>query len=230
MHLRALFFSLTSSVALGFSSAKSSNIIQLENRVLPHLWMCKGQHLQTRAVMLKLMTTYVALGLSSNHISWTPVRRSHFSSRLTTRNSRHELSNTTMCMDRYLIHQYAKQVMVELGIGHTERVYHQAMIVHLNRLGVIHRSEVVCPYFYMDTCVGFGKADLVVGDVVVELKAQDEINFSSVQQLRKYRDALTKCEMKKYKGLVVNFNQRFNTVDAFPLGDQSNKEEDCSSP
>jgi GxxExxY protein len=212
-------------MVLGFLSAHVS--VTSNFRVCLPLLMNKNQHLLPRVNFAKLLTTYVVFGFSSAHVAWTPVRRSHFSSRLTTRNSQHQFVNATMCMDRYTINRYAHQVMEELGSGHTERVYHQAMIVYLNKLGVMHRSEVVCPYFFMDSCVGFGKADLVVGNVVVELKAQDEINFAAVQQLRKYRDALKKCEMKQYKGLLLNFNQRFNRVDALPLSDDSNSEEVC---
>ena len=65
----------------------------------------------------------------------------------------------------------AAHVMRVLGRGHTERIYHNALITALNRAGVAHRSEVACPIYFMGECVGVGRADLVLGDLVVEIKA-----------------------------------------------------------
>ena len=115
---------------------------------------------------------------------------------------------------RFFLKGYAEQVLRSLGPGHTERVYHNAMITHLNRNNVRHRSEVTCPFYYMDECVGYGTADLVVENMVVELKAQPCVPASGVLQLRKYAEALSKCENSRYHGMLINFNSRLCQVEA----------------
>lgn len=122
-----------------------------------------------------------------------------------------------MNVNRFVLTKFADQVMKSLGNGHSEKVYHQAMITHLQRHNVPHRSEVICPYYYMDECVGFGQADLVVNNIVVEIKAKYNVPRNALQQLRKYSVALSRAECKKYEGLLVNFNQKSNMVNSMSL-------------
>ena len=108
---------------------------------------------------------------------------------------------------------HARHVMRILQPGHRESVYHKALITALNKRGIFHRSEVVCPIMFMGECVGFGKADLVLDDVVVEIKANRTCPSETSPQLKKYIESLCETERKMYKGMVINFNQQSGLVE-----------------
>ena len=105
--------------------------------------------------------------------------------------------------------------MRTLGKGHRERVYHRAMITALNKAGVAHRSEVECPIWFMGECVGVGRADLVIQDVVVEIKANKSAPTKASPQILKYISSLNKLSKKIYRGIIVNFNQITGSVDIY---------------
>jgi GxxExxY protein len=109
----------------------------------------------------------------------------------------------------------AKHVMRVMGKGHRESIYHNAMVAALNKLEVFHRSEVVCPIKFMGEVVGFGKADLVMGDTVVEIKANAKRPSEASAQLNKYIQSMTETEKRAYRGLVINFNSSTGNVDFF---------------
>lgn len=85
-----------------------------------------------------------------------------------------------------------KEVFQELGAGHTERVYHRGIISVLNHKGIFHRSEVSVPIYVRGDCVGNGRADLVVGNLAVELKALSNPPPKVSGQLAKYVKSLNK--------------------------------------
>lgn len=58
-----------------------------------------------------------------------------------------------------------------------------------------------------------GRADLVIGDVVVEIKANRLAPSESSAQLKKYIQSLSKAEKKEFRGMVLNFNQKTVQVD-----------------
>ncbi len=102
-----------------------------------------------------------------------------------------------------------------LGKGHTERVYHRAMVTSLNRELVPHRSEVLAPIYFMREVVGFGRCDLIVGKLVVEFKANTRHPSKVSPQLQKYLDSLSASERCRYSGVVLNFNQRSGRVQIY---------------
>jgi len=106
--------------------------------------------------------------------------------------------------------QHAAEVMAVLGKGHTERVYHRAMITSLNRRLVPHRSEVITPICYMGEVVGFGRCDIVIGNLAVEFKANKRCPSKASSQLCKYLESLGRS---RFRGLVLNFNQRSGAVE-----------------
>jgi GxxExxY protein len=110
------------------------------------------------------------------------------------------------------LQDHAIRVMKSLGKGHTERVYHRAMITSLNKDGIRHRSEVQAPIFFMNEIVGTGRCDLVVGDLVVEIKANTMPPSSAASQLWKYTYSLARAEQCRYSGVILNFNQKTGVV------------------
>lgn len=109
----------------------------------------------------------------------------------------------------------AAHVMRCLGVGHSESVYHRALITAMNKAGVQHRSEVSCPIWFMGECIGMGRADLVIDDVIVEIKANRLAPKRTSPQLQKYLLSLSQAERRDYKGMVVNFNQKSGSVEIF---------------
>ena len=106
-------------------------------------------------------------------------------------------------------------VMRVLGTGHKEHVYHMALITALNKQRIAHRSEVICPILFMGQVVGFGKADLVIDDLVLELKATTKAPTSASGQLQKYLESMCSSERRAFNGMVINFNQSTGDVDIF---------------
>ena len=112
-----------------------------------------------------------------------------------------------------VIQRLAEQVMITLGTGHSENIYHRALMTALNKSKIPHRSEVPCPIYFMDECIGFGRADLVLDDYVIEIKATKVTPASTSAQLRKYLTSLRNAEKKHYIGVIINFNQKKEQVD-----------------
>ena len=98
---------------------------------------------------------------------------------------------------------HARHVMRVLGPGHRERIYHNALITALNRRAIPHRSEVACPIWFMGECIGMGRADLVIEDLIVEIKANRLPPTETSAQLRKYIQSLTRSERRDFRGVDV---------------------------
>lgn len=114
-----------------------------------------------------------------------------------------------------IVRGQSNHVMRCLGKGHSENVYHRALITAMNKAGVAHRSEVSCPIWFMGECIGMGRADMVIDDVVLEIKANKLPPLETSAQLQKYLVSLSQAEKKTYTGLVVNFNQKTGRVDIY---------------
>jgi GxxExxY protein len=107
----------------------------------------------------------------------------------------------------------AKNVMRELHIGHRETVYGKALQHSFNHFGLGFRSEIHCPIYYMNTIIGYGRADFIVGDFVIEIKANKLAPDHANDQIVKYMKSLQKAEGKSYQGLIINFNQSSGKID-----------------
>ncbi len=118
-------------------------------------------------------------------------------------------------MPMEILKSSCRHIMRTLGTGHREAVYHAALITALNKARVFHRSETVCAITYLGETVGYGKADLILDDLVVELKATTRPPSESSGQLKKYVQSLTRSEQRPFRGVVINFNQRTAKVDFF---------------
>ena len=127
------------------------------------------------------------------------------------------------------LRQHATGVMHALGKGHSERVYHRAMITSLNRALIPHRSEVIAPITFLGEVVGFGRCDLIVGSHVVELKANMRCPRNTSPQLQKYLESLTATQRARFHGVVINFNQRCGAVEIHqePLKSLKTKKRAC---
>jgi hypothetical protein len=87
------------------------------------------------------------------------------------------------------------------------------MITSLNRKSVPHRSEVITPIYFLGEVVGFGRCDMIIGNLVVEFKANMHCPSKTSSQLQKYLESLTNTERRKHRGAIINFNQRSGSVE-----------------
>lgn len=114
-----------------------------------------------------------------------------------------------------LILQHANRVMEELGTGHREGIYARALVVSLNNANIGCRTEVDIPIMYEGQCVGHGRADMIVKNVIVEVKAVCRPPKECMGQIRKYVENLCRVERKPFHGIVLNFCQQSGTVSLF---------------
>lgn len=82
-----------------------------------------------------------------------------------------------------------------LGNGFLEKVYENALIIELEKLGISARNQIPIQVFYDNTIIGDFFADLIVQNcVIVEIKAVKALASEHEAQLRNYLKA-TKFEI-----------------------------------
>ena len=91
-----------------------------------------------------------------------------------------------------------------LGSGHTESVYHRALETEFRLQGINYNSEVATPIYYKENYIGYGRADIVLPDVLVlELKATaTSLRGPDKEKLKSYMTSL-----KIDDGIIINFPQ-----------------------
>ena len=80
----------------------------------------------------------------------------------------------------------AESVFSVLGPGHSESVYHRSMEVALRCAGIQYETERVLPITYRGHVVGNFRCDLIVDDVIVELKAVSRLGYREDLQAENY--------------------------------------------
>ena len=103
-----------------------------------------------------------------------------------------------------LIIQAFYKVYNELGYGFLEKVYENAHIIELKKIGLLIEQQVKIKVFYDETQVGFYLADLLVeSSVIVEIKAAESLGYEHECQLINYLKA-SNVEV----GLLLNFGKK----------------------
>jgi GxxExxY protein len=88
-----------------------------------------------------------------------------------------------------------------LGVGFLEKVYENALLVELKKLGLIASAQCPISVFYDEVIVGEYFADIVVeGSLILEIKAVSSLTPAHEAQLVNYLKA-TGLEV----GLLLNF-------------------------
>jgi GxxExxY protein len=88
-----------------------------------------------------------------------------------------------------------------LGYGFLEKVYENAMLIELRKMGLNAEKQVAIKVYYEGELVGEYKADIIVVEkVIVELKAAESLCEQDDAQLLNYLKA-TEIEV----GLLLNF-------------------------
>ncbi len=103
-----------------------------------------------------------------------------------------------------ILYAFYKKVYRQLGYGFLEKVYENAMMLELHRMGLKAEQQVPIDVYYYDDVVGVYYADLAVEDaVLVELKAAKAIELAHEAQLLNYLRA-TPYEV----GILLNFGPK----------------------
>ena len=97
----------------------------------------------------------------------------------------------------------AHNVHNELGYGFLEKVYHNAMVLELRKMGLAVASGKPISIYYDWRIVGEYFADIIVADkVILEIKAVQAVNSAHEAQLVNYLKA-TNIDV----GLLLNFGE-----------------------
>ena len=111
-----------------------------------------------------------------------------------------------------------KRVFQSLGLGHTERVYHKALVYELNCLNFNIDTEMNIVVKYEDSQGKIHnleslRIDIFIHDlnIILELKAiQRKIQPQEIAQIKKYFNVLNKDNIKVDYGIIINFPQPSN--------------------
>lgn len=96
------------------------------------------------------------------------------------------------------------QVRKNLGLGHKEQVYHNALEIEFQKAGLNFQSKKNIPIVYEGKNIGMYQPDFVLDDkILLELKALPEIGKPQTEQLWSY---LKGCDYKL--ALLVNFGSK----------------------
>ena len=119
----------------------------------------------------------------------------------------------------YQIIGAAMDVHSELNWGLLEPVYNEALHLELLDRDIDNEREKQLPCYYKHHKLEkFYQMDIVVGDVVVELKSVDELNSAHRAQLFNYL-RLT----KKPIGLLINFGQSSLQGERYGYDEETNE-------
>jgi GxxExxY protein len=92
----------------------------------------------------------------------------------------------------------AKNIMVHMGGGRSERVYQNCLLADLAKIGLVTRSETTVPIYYEGQVVGWGRSDITVDNCCIELKSVAKSPQCASKQVRDYVDEMNKRILLKY--------------------------------
>ncbi len=119
----------------------------------------------------------------------------------------------------YKIIGAAMNVHKELGYGLLEAVYNEALHIELLDMGIENESEKLLECYYKGRKLNKSyRMDIVVDDIILELKAVDQIMPEHRSQLFNYL-RLT----KKSIGLLLNFGQESLYGERYYFDSQNNE-------
>ena len=119
----------------------------------------------------------------------------------------------------YRIIGAAMEVHCELNWGLLEPVYNEALHLELLDRGIENEREQQVPCYYKNHLLEKNyQMDIVVDDVIVELKSVSELNSSHRAQLFNYL-RLT----KKPIGLLINFGQESLQGERYAYDEETNE-------
>ncbi len=112
------------------------------------------------------------------------------------------------------------QVYNTLGYGFLEKIYENAMMIELKKIGFDAAQQRHISVYYNGYVVGDYYADILVNDLVIlELKAAEGLREEHLAQLKNYLKATD-----KEIGLLLNFGKKAEFKRVIFTNDQKKKE------
>lgn len=119
------------------------------------------------------------------------------------------MNNTIFIID------LCKKIYRQLGVGHTERIYHKALVYEMacHNLNIDTEMNIVVKYEDSKGKIHNLESlriDVFMHDIniILELKAiQRKIQQQEISQLKKYFNILNKDKIKVNYGIIINFIQ-----------------------
>lgn len=99
--------------------------------------------------------------------------------------------------------QAAMTVHLELGTGLQEITYQRALGVELTLMNIPFEREVEIPIYYREQQIDTRRADFVVSELLLELKAVEQLIPEHIAQLAMYLKAA-----RRNVGLLINFGSQ----------------------
>ena len=108
-----------------------------------------------------------------------------------------------------------KRIYKQIGVGHTERIYHKALVYELgcHNLNIDTEMNIVvkyedseCKLHHLESL----RIDIFIHNmnIILELKAiQRKIQQQEIAQIKKYFNVLNKDNIKVNYGIIINFPQ-----------------------
>ena len=123
-----------------------------------------------------------------------------------------------------LVQSLARGIMADMGAGHSEAIYRNALAKELQARDPMTLVEHTVPIIFRGQFLGTCRADIVTSAYVIEIKALKTVLPSVGHQIKKYLKHLGELEpLAGRVGLVINFNQQTEAIDFLlfqPLIDQ----------
>jgi GxxExxY protein len=94
----------------------------------------------------------------------------------------------------------AEEIYKELGPGHSESVYHHAFEVLLREKGYQYETERILPIIFKGCTIGNFRCDIIVNNIIIELKSTPKLKPEHHQQIQNYMRILT-----GHEGILINF-------------------------
>jgi GxxExxY protein len=116
------------------------------------------------------------------------------------------------------VREICQYISQQLGVGHSEKVYQEALAVELRLRGYIVELERVVPIMYfaansnISVCIGYARLDLLVTKpnfppFIIELKAAASLSAASLRaQVQVYLKAL-RSQYPDITGIGIQFMQ-----------------------
>ena len=119
----------------------------------------------------------------------------------------------------YQIIGAAMTVHREMDYGLAEEVYNECLCLELDNLGISNVSEQKLPVFYKNKVLNkHYRMDIVVGDIIIELKSVKEIIPAHRAQLFNYLRI-----SKKPVGILINFGEPKLKGERYAYIEESNQ-------
>ncbi len=139
-------------------------------------------------------------------IKMSPVRMVYHPHRETTQNITPKNAEKELLYKEltYKIRGAVFNVKKNIGLGHKEQIYHNALEIEFKKQGIIFESKKNIPIFYEGKKIGIYQPDFIVENkIIIEIKSLPEIGKPQTEQVWSY---LKGCDYKL--SLLINFGSK----------------------